>query len=81
MCVTRSGRVVSASKGRGRVDFFDGRTLDDVDLSVVNARKGMFVEVFGNLALSVISASEARSKRKVWEEVGRAATQAQVEAL
>jgi len=81
MCVTRAGKVVSASKGRGRVDFFDGRALDDVDLSVVNARKGMFVEVFGNLALSILSASEARSKRKAWEEVRRAAMQTPARAL
>ena len=60
MCITRAGRVVSTSKGRGRVEFFDGRALDDVDVSVVNAHRGEFVEVFGNLALSVLSASEAR---------------------
>jgi hydrogenase maturation factor len=76
MCVTRAGRVVSASKGRARVEFFDGRALDDVDVSVVDAKKGEFVEVFGNLALSVLSASDARSKKRAWDEIRRTALQA-----
>ncbi len=75
MCVTRAGKVVSASRGRARVEFFDGRALDDVDVSVVDARKGEFVEVFGNLALSVLSAPEARSKKKAWDEVRKAVAQ------
>jgi len=73
MCVTRAGRVVSASGGRGRVEFFDGRALDDVDISVVDAKRGEFVEVFGNLALSVLSASEARGKRRAWDALRKAA--------
>jgi len=73
--------VVSASKGRARVEFFDGRALDEVDLCVVNARKGDFVEVFGNLALSILSPSEARSKKKAWAEVRKAAMQAPAGAL
>ena len=81
MCVTRAGKVVSASKGRARVEFFDGRALDDVDLCVVNAQKGDFVEVFGNLALSVLSPSEARSKKKAWAEVRKAAMQSTAGAL
>jgi len=81
MCVTRAGKVVSAAEGRARVEFFDGRALDDVDVSMVGARKGEFVEVFGNLALSVLSASEARSKKKAWEEVRRAVMRAPAGAL
>lgn len=81
MCITRAGRVVSASKGRARVEFFDGRALDDVDLSVVNAHKGEFVEVFGNLALSILSPSEARVRKKAWAEVRKAAMQAPAGAL
>jgi len=72
MCVTRAGKVVSASKGRARVEFFDGRALDDVDISVVNAKKGAFVEVFGNLALGILSPAEARRRKEVWAEVARA---------
>jgi len=72
MCVTRAGRVVSASKGKARVEFFDGRALDDVDISVVNAKKGAFVEVFGNLALGILSPAEARRRKEVWAEVAKA---------
>jgi hydrogenase maturation factor len=73
MCITRAGRVVEASHGRGRVDFFDGRSLDDVDLSVVGAEEGAYVEVFGNMALSVLSPGEAKKKRRAWTAVRRAA--------
>lgn len=73
MCVTRAGKVASASKGRARVEFFDGRALDDVDVSVVDAKKGEFVEVFGNLALSVLSTAEARARKRAWNEVRKAA--------
>jgi len=73
MCVTRAGKVVYASHGRARVEFFDGRALDDVDLSVVDAKKGAFVEVFGNLALGVLSPAEARRRKEAWIEVAKAA--------
>ena len=72
MCVTRAGKAVAVSEGRARVDFFDGRTLDGVDVSMVRARRGDFVEVFGNLALSVLTPAEARSKKKAWAEVTKA---------
>jgi len=72
MCVTRAGKAVAVSEGRARVDFFDGRTLDGVDVSMVRARRGDFVEVFGNLALSVLTPAEARSKKKAWAEVKKA---------
>ncbi|HYA56048.1 MAG TPA: HypC/HybG/HupF family hydrogenase formation chaperone [Nitrososphaerales archaeon] len=71
MCVTRAGKVVSASQGRARVEFFDGRALDDVDVSVVDAKKGAFVEVFGNLALGVLSTAEAKRRKQAWAEVVR----------
>jgi len=72
MCITRAGRVTSVSEGRARVEFFDGRALDDVDVSMVNAGAGDFVEVFGNMALSILTASEARNKKKAWDEVRKA---------
>jgi hydrogenase maturation factor len=73
MCITRVGRVLEASKGRAVVEFFDGRTLADVDLSVVDTRRGEFVEVFGNMALSVLTPSEARIRKRAWAEVRDAA--------
>jgi len=73
MCITRVGKVTSLSKGIASVDFFDGRTLDGVDVSMVAATRGGFVEVFGNLALSVVSPSDAKKRRAAWREVREAA--------
>jgi hydrogenase maturation factor len=73
MCITRVGKVTSASQGRASVDFFDGRALDGVDVSMVTATRGDFVEVFGNLALSVITPSDAKKRRAAWKEIREAA--------
>jgi hydrogenase maturation factor len=72
MCVTRAGKTVAVSDGMARVEFFDGRTLDEVDVSMVRAQKGDFVEVFGNMAISILNPAEARTKKKAWAEVARA---------
>jgi hydrogenase maturation factor len=75
MCIARVGRAVSVSDGKARVEFFDGRALDDVDVSLVKATPGEYVEVFGNLALAKLSRAEARSRREAWAEVRLAAMQ------
>lgn len=66
--------MVAASKGRGTVEFFDGGTLAGVDVSVAGAARGSYVEVFGDLALSVLTAAEARVRRREWNAVRRAAS-------
>jgi hydrogenase maturation factor len=80
MCITRVGQVIRVSGGKAAVEFFDGRSLGDVDLSVVGAKEGNYVEVFGNMALSIISASEAKSRKQAWTEVKRAALKVPAEA-
>jgi hydrogenase maturation factor len=72
MCITRVGRVEGVSEGKARVAFFDGRALDGVDVSVISARKGTYVEVFGNLALSTLGQAEARQRREAWETIRKA---------
>jgi len=62
------------------VEFFDGRTLSEVDLAVADARKGEYVEVFGNMAISILSGSEGRSRRRAWAEVRKAAQKVRGEA-
>jgi hydrogenase maturation factor len=69
MCITRVGRVLSTSKGKAVVSFFDGRTSEDIDLSIVPAEKGAYVEVFGNVVLSTLSAAEARRRQAMWKEI------------
>jgi hydrogenase maturation factor len=71
MCVTRVGKTVEVTRGKATVEFFDGRTLDGVDVSMAKAGKGDYVEVFGNIALSVLDGSEARVRKKAWSEVRR----------
>jgi hydrogenase maturation factor len=73
MCIARVGKVMTTSQWRASVDFFDGRALDGVDISMVAAARGDFVEVFGNLALSVITPSDAKKRRAAWKEIREAA--------
>ena len=73
MCITRVGKVTSTSQGRASVDFSDGRALDGVDVSMVATTRGDFVEVFGNLALSVITPSDAKKRLAAWKEIREAA--------
>ncbi|HYC26934.1 MAG TPA: HypC/HybG/HupF family hydrogenase formation chaperone [Nitrososphaerales archaeon] len=73
MCIARVGKVVSMDGGKAEVEFFDGRSLDRVDVSMVGASKGSYVEVFGNLALSQLTPGEARRRRSAWTEIRRAA--------
>jgi hydrogenase maturation factor len=72
--------VLEVSEGRATVEFFDGRDLGDVDLSVVRAKEGAYVEVFGSMALSVLTAAEARRRKKAWRIVKKAAMEVSVEA-
>jgi hydrogenase maturation factor len=69
VCIARVGKVLRVRDGKGRVEFFDGRTLEGVVLSVARAEAGDYVEVFGDLALSVLSPDEARRRRSAWREV------------
>ncbi|HME18978.1 MAG TPA: HypC/HybG/HupF family hydrogenase formation chaperone [Nitrososphaerales archaeon] len=74
MCITKVGKVLSVSRGRAEVEFFGMEDVGDVDVSVVGGvSKGAFVEVFGDLALSVLSPAEAKRRKAVWEEVRNAA--------
>jgi hydrogenase maturation factor len=72
MCITRVGRVLSVTDRKAGVEFFDGRTSESIDLSMVHAGKGDFVEVFGNMALSILTPSEARRRKVLWKEISDA---------
>lgn len=74
MCITRVGKVLTASGGMAKVEFFDRKALADVDVSMVGgAKKGAYLEVYGNLALSILSAVEAKRREAAWKEVRKAA--------
>ncbi len=56
------------------MEFFDGRALEDVDVSMLKGvGVGKYVEVYGNLALSILGPAEARKRKAAWAEVRRAA--------
>jgi hydrogenase maturation factor len=74
VCVTRVAKVLSVIEGNAAVKFFDGRENGDVDVSVLEGvKKGAYVEVYGNLALSVLEVAEAKRRMEAWREVRRAA--------
>jgi hydrogenase maturation factor len=74
MCIARVGRVVEASGGKATVEFFDGKTLGGIDVKMAKASQGTYVEVFGDVALSVLSVGEAKVRRRDWAAVRRAAS-------
>jgi hypothetical protein len=39
---------------------------------VVPAKKGAFIEVFGNVALGTITPTEAKKRREMWSEIRKA---------
>jgi hypothetical protein len=73
MCVTRVGRVLSVNGGKAVVRFFDDNTMGGVDVSMLDAKKDSYVEVFANLALSSLTAREAEKRRRAWLEIRKAA--------
>jgi len=72
MCITRVGRVLATRQGKAEVEFFDGRRSEAVDVSIIPAAKGAFVEVFGNVALSTLSPAEAKRRKAMWGEIREA---------
>ena len=40
---------------------------------MVTAKRGDFVEVFGNLALSLVAPSDAKKRQAAWKEIREAA--------
>jgi hypothetical protein len=50
----------------------DNRIVENIDVSMIDARPSSYVEVYANLALRLLSAKEASQRKKVWIEVMRA---------
>jgi hydrogenase maturation factor len=69
MCITRVGKVLRIEKSGATVSFFDGATSQNVDVTVAGAQEGSYVEVFGNLALSVLTPREARARKTAWQSI------------
>lgn len=65
MCITKAAKVTSLKDGLARVRFLDSGKLRDVDVSLVDAKKGSYVEVFADHAISCLSKEEAESKTEL----------------
>ena len=72
MCITRVGKVISLYKPKATVKLVgDGKVLEDIDVSVVDAELNSYVEVYANLALAILSTKEANARKRAWLEVMR----------
>ena len=74
MCVTRVGRVLSIQGTVASVLYLDDLIVDEVDVSMVRAKKGSFVEVFADQAIGRITKREAEFKRDLRLEMSRLRT-------
>ena len=71
MCITRVGRVLSIQGAIASVLYLDSLAAGEVDVSMVRARKGSFVEVFAEQAIGTITKKEAEVKRDLRLEMNR----------
>jgi prefoldin subunit 5 len=71
MCVTRVCRVVSLEGPRATVRYLDDDTVAEVDVSIVDAKKGSYLEVFADRAIDRLTKREAEFKRNLRLEMNR----------
>jgi hydrogenase maturation factor len=70
LCITRLGRVLALKGNRATVEFLDTELIKDIDISMVKSvARNSFVEVFGDVALSLISPRQAKSRQKLALEI------------
>lgn len=77
MCVTRAAKVVSLKGGTATVRFLDSDAVAEVDVSMIDAKKGSYVEIFADRAIGCITKEEAGFKRDLRLELNRINTAAQ----
>ncbi len=72
MCITRVGKVISIDKSKAIVKLVgDDRIVENVDVSMVDAKPESYIEVYANLALGTLSVREANQRKRAWLEVMR----------
>lgn len=67
MCLAIPAKVVEINGSNAKVDF--GGTFRDVNLSLVEAKKGDYVLVHAGYAIQVMDEKEANETLKLWEEM------------
>jgi hydrogenase maturation factor len=71
MCITKAAKILSVKDGGARARFLDSGALRDIDVSLVDAKKGSYVEVFADHAISPLSREEAERKAELLVQVLR----------
>jgi hydrogenase maturation factor len=73
MCITRVGKVLSIENSKAKVELVgDSRIVENVDVSMISARKNSYVELYANLAVGLLNSQEANARKRAWTEVMRA---------
>jgi len=76
MCITRLGRVLALNGSRVTVEFLDTELIKDIDVSMVKSvARNSFVEVFGDVALCLISPRQVKSRQKLAIEIRKRAVE------
>ncbi|HID17831.1 TPA: HypC/HybG/HupF family hydrogenase formation chaperone [Candidatus Bathyarchaeota archaeon] len=68
MCLAIPGRILSISGELAKVDF-GGRTVREVDVSLVEAKVGDYVLVHAGYAIQVLDEEAAEETLKLWSEI------------
>ncbi len=71
MCITRVARVLSIQGTNASVLYLDSGVVGEVDVSMVQAKKDSYVEVFAEQAIGRITKKEAEFKRDLRLELNR----------
>jgi hydrogenase maturation factor len=69
MCLTRIGRIVDVDGRRAKISYLDNRETSEVDVSMVDARRGSYVEIFANVAIGRVTKKEADQRRALQLEL------------
>jgi hydrogenase maturation factor len=69
VCVTRVAKVVSVAGDKAVARFADRGETREIDVSMVDAKPGGYIEVFAEQATSVLTAEEAGLRAELWMEL------------
>ena len=77
MCITRVGQVLSLEGRRANVKYLDTGAVAEIDVSMIDASKDSYVEIFADHAITRISRQEAVSKGNLMRKLLKAAMEAE----
>lgn len=69
MCLAFPGKVIEINGDFARVDFGAGTIRDDVNVSLVQVKVGLYVLVHAGYAMQVLDESEALKTIAYWNEI------------